>query len=94
MSRLRGRLGNLGGDYTVSIGQFQKWKRVILTLGGQKSLCIECEPMGTELGEDYLDVSYGHTLDGPEVQSPQLNDCCPWRHPLQLRFPDAIEAST
>jgi hypothetical protein len=49
----------------VSIGEFQNWKRVILTLDGQKSLSIECEPMGTELGEDYPDVSDGHTFGWP-----------------------------
>jgi hypothetical protein len=46
MSRLRGRPGNLGGDCELSIGTFLSDMEMSLTLGGRKSLCIVCGPMG------------------------------------------------
>jgi hypothetical protein len=49
-----------------------KLRSFMLTLGGRKSWCIECEPTDTELGEDYTDVSNGRTSGDPEVQSPMI----------------------
>ncbi len=60
MSRLLGRLGNLGGDYELSIGFFFSSflsEMACLTLGGRKSLGIAREPMGIWPGADYSKVS-------------------------------------